>query len=192
PHAVHELRGEEGILVDLAHRDISPANVLVSSTGFVKIVDFGIAKSKGRLHVTRVGGVVKGKTPYLSPEQLGQQPIDRRSDVFSFGVLLYVLATGLHPFRGETDSKTIENIALREPVPLRAIAPNTPADFETIVLKALAKDPKERYATAGEMQRAIDQLSASLGFTTTEEDVAAFVRKALGDVLSKRAQDLRT
>src|SRR6185295_13490785 len=175
-HAAHELRDDDGNLLDLVHRDISPANVLVSSSGFVKIVDFGIAKSKGRLTVTRVGGVVKGKTPYLSPEQLGQLPIDRRSDIFSFGVLLYVLTTGLHPFRGETDAKTIENIALREPVPLRNIVPTIPPDFEAVVLKALSKEPQERFLTAAEMQRAIDQVAAVTGGSTTEEDVAAFVR----------------
>jgi serine/threonine protein kinase len=190
-HAAHELRDEDGNLVDLVHRDVSPANVLISTSGFVKIVDFGIAKSKGRLHVTRVGGVVKGKTPYLSPEQLGQLPIDRRSDLFSFGVLLYVLTTGLHPFRGETDSKTIENIALREPVPLRNIIATVPPEFEAIVLKALAKDAKDRFATAAEMQRAIDQCAASTGAPVTEEDVSAFVRKALGETLSKRAHELR-
>src|SRR5262249_48203553 len=152
---------------------ISPANVLVSTGGFVKIVDFGIAKSKGRLHQTRIGGVVKGKTPYLSPEQLTQAPIDRRSDIFSFGVLLYVLTTGLHPFRGETDTKTIENTALREAVPLRNIVKDTPAEFEAVVLKALAKDVKDRYATAAEIQRALEQVATSLGLTATEEDVAA-------------------
>jgi eukaryotic-like serine/threonine-protein kinase len=190
-HAAHELRDDDGNLVDLVHRDVSPANVLVSTAGYVKIVDFGIAKSKGRLHVTRVGGVVKGKTPYLSPEQLGQLPIDRRSDLFSFGVLLYVLSTGLHPFRGETDNKTIENIALREPVPLRTIVPSVPAELEAIVLKALAKDPKDRWATAADMQRAVDQAATSLGITTSEEDVAAFVRSALGESLAKRGQDLK-
>jgi hypothetical protein len=135
--------------------------------------------------------VVKGKTPYLSPEQLGQQPIDRRSDIFSFGVLLYVLTTGLHPFRGETDTKTIENIALREPVPLRTIVPSVTAEFEAVVLKALQKDPKDRFPTAAEMQRALEHAAAAMGSTTTEEDVAAFVKQALGEGLTKRAQDLR-
>ena len=82
-HAAHELRDDAGTLIDLVHRDVSPGNVLISMQGFVKIVDFGIARSKARMHVTRAGGVVKGKTPYLSPEQLGQLPIDRRSDIFS-------------------------------------------------------------------------------------------------------------
>jgi eukaryotic-like serine/threonine-protein kinase len=106
-HNAHELRDDNGALVDLVHRDISPANVLISTAGYVKIVDFGVAKSKGRLHITRAGGVIKGKTPYLSPEQLGGLPIDRRSDIFSLGALLYVLTTGLHPFRAETEMTTV-------------------------------------------------------------------------------------
>ena len=157
-HAAHELRDDSGNLVDLIHRDVSPANVLVSMAGFVKLVDFGVAKSKGRMHVTRAGGMVKGKTPYLSPEQLGGLPLDRRSDIFSFGALLYVMATGLHPFRGETEGKTVENIALKNPVPLRTINAALPVEFEKLVLKALEKDPKKRFSTAAELQRALDQI----------------------------------
>src|SRR5262249_53770375 len=134
-HAAHELRDDAGALLDPVHRDISPANVMISKVGFAKIVDFGIAKSKGRLHVTRAGGVVKGKTPYLSPEQLAGKPVDRRSDIFSLGILLYVLATGLHPFRGDTEIKTVENIALKDPVPLRDIVHDLNPEFEQIVLR---------------------------------------------------------
>jgi serine/threonine protein kinase len=191
-HAAHELCDDAGNLVDLIHRDISPANVLVSITGFVKLVDFGVAKSKNRLHVTRAGGMVKGKTPYLSPEQLGQLPIDRRSDIFSFGALLYVLLTGLHPFRGETEAKTVENIALKEPVALRSIIPSIPIELEKVVFKALEKDPAKRFSTAAELQRAIDQVAVLIGTPTTDHDVAEFVRKAIGDLATKRAQELRS
>jgi serine/threonine-protein kinase len=190
-HAAHELRDDSGALVDLIHRDISPANVLISSQGFVKIVDFGIAKSKGRMHVTRVGDMVKGKTPYLSPEQLGGMNIDRRSDIFSLGALLYVLTTGLHPFRGDTDIKTVENIALKAPVPLREILPTLNADFEKVVLKALEKDASKRFATAAEMQRALDQVASSIGNPVTDDDVAAFVKKVIGDTLEKRDAELK-
>ncbi|MBK8254474.1 MAG: protein kinase [Polyangiaceae bacterium] len=190
-HAAHELRDDKGALVDLVHRDISPANVLVSKTGFVKIVDFGVAKSKARMYTTRVGGMLKGKTPYLSPEQLGAQQIDRRSDLYSFGAVLYVLATGLHPFRGETEAKTIENIALRDPVPLRKIDPNIHPELEAIILKALEKDRDKRFESASEMQRAIDTLAASIGQTVNDDDVAAFVRKVAGEGLDKRATALR-
>lgn len=191
-HAAHELRDDGGHLLEVVHRDISPANVLVSTQGFVKIVDFGIAKSKGRLHVTRAGDQVKGKTPYLSPEQLGGQSVDRRSDLFSLGVLLYVLTTGLHPFRGDTELKTVQNIALRNPPGLREILPTVDAEFEKIVFKALEKEPSKRFASAMEMQRAIDQVASTLGTPVTDEDVAAFVRKVIGDAHEQRAAELRT
>ncbi|WP_437327645.1 protein kinase domain-containing protein [Sorangium sp. So ce381] len=190
-HNAHELRDDSGVLLDLVHRDISPANVLISTAGFVKIVDFGVAKSKGRLHVTRAGGIVKGKTPYLSPEQLGGLPIDRRSDIFSLGALLYVLTTGLHPFRAETDLATIENITIKNPLPPRELNGAIHPELDRIILKALEKDPESRFSTCAEMQRAIDQVASTLGEPTTDEDVAAFVRQAIGEIQSKRAQELR-
>lgn len=191
-HAAHELRDDSGNLVDLIHRDVSPANVLVSTAGFVKLVDFGVAKSKGRMHVTRAGGMVKGKTPYLSPEQLGGLPLDRRSDIFSFGALLYVMATGLHPFRGETEGKTVENIALKNPVSLRTINPALPVEFEKLVLKALEKDPKNRFSTAAELQRALEQIGLSVGGVANESDVAEFVHKVIGEAQAKRAGDIKS
>ncbi|AUX20386.1 uncharacterized protein SOCEGT47_008550 [Sorangium cellulosum] len=190
-HNAHELRDDTGALLDLVHRDISPANVLISTAGFVKIVDFGVAKSKGRLHITRAGGVIKGKTPYLSPEQLGGLPIDRRSDIFSLGALLYVLTTGLHPFRAETELSTVENITIKDPLPPRELNGAIHPEFERIILKALEKDRENRFATCAEMQRAIDQVASILGEPTTDEDVAAFVRKAIGETQARRAQELR-
>ncbi|WP_233561221.1 serine/threonine-protein kinase, partial [Sorangium cellulosum] len=190
-HNAHELRDDSGALLDLVHRDISPANVLISTAGFVKIVDFGVAKSKGRLHITRAGGIIKGKTPYLSPEQLGGLPIDRRSDIFSLGALLYVLTTGMHPFRAETELSTVENITIKAPLPPRELNSAIHSDLERIILKALEKDRDNRFSTCAEMQRAIDQVASSLGEPTTDEDVAAFVRLAIGDTQARRAQELR-
>ncbi|WP_437486977.1 serine/threonine-protein kinase [Sorangium sp. So ce1014] len=190
-HNAHELRDDSGALLDLVHRDISPANVLISTAGFVKIVDFGVAKSKGRLHVTRAGGIIKGKTPYLSPEQLGGLSIDRRSDIFSLGALLYVLTTGLHPFRAETELSTVENITIKNPLPPRELNGAIHPELDRIILKALEKDRESRFSTCAEMQRAIDQVASTLGEPTTDEDVAAFVRQAIGEIQSKRAQELR-
>lgn len=190
-HSAHELRDDAGALVDLIHRDISPGNILVSSSGFAKIADFGIAKSKGRLHVTRGAGVLKGKTPYLSPEQLRGMSIDRRSDIFSLGTLLYVMTTGLHPFRAETEAKTMEKIALHKPVAIRDVVPTVNPEWEKLIFKALEKDRANRFATAGEMQRAIDQLASSIGAPTTDEDVAAFVQTVSGESLKERAKNLR-
>lgn len=190
-HAAHELRDDNGTLVDLVHRDISPGNILISTTGFAKVTDFGVAKSAGRLHVTRAEGMVKGKTPYLSPEQLGTLPLDRRSDLFSLGVLLYVMVTGLHPFRGDSEFKTVENIALKDPIPPIELVPSVHPDLDKLILKALEKDRTKRYATAAEMQRGLDHVAAQVGDPVTDEDVAAFVKKCLGDTIAKNAADLR-
>src|SRR5262249_26121750 len=98
-HAAHELRDSDGELLNLVHRDITPQNVMVTFNGCVKVVDFGVAKSRSRAQVTRIG-VLKGKAGYFSPEQILFAGVDRRSDLFSFGVLLYLLTTNVHPFRG--------------------------------------------------------------------------------------------
>ena len=189
--AAHELRNPDGKLADLVHRDISPANVLVSRSGIVKIVDFGIAKSNARMHSTLVGdSSLKGKPPYLSPEQIKGKRIDRRSDLFSLGALLYVLATGLHPFRGDTPTQTIENIVKRPVPPPTELAPDLPEELGRIILKALAKDRDERFSTAAEMQRSIDSLAASLGATLTDDDVGAFVRAMLGEEQAARAAQI--
>jgi serine/threonine protein kinase len=191
-HAAHELRDDDGNLVDLVHRDITPGNVLVSMSGYAKIVDFGIAKSKGRVHVTKGGSTtVKGKTPYLSPEQLEGNPVDRRSDVFSFGALLYTLSTGLHPFRGDAETVTIRNIVQKDPIPPRELNPLLPVELEKVLLKALEKKPRERFESAAEMQRALDLVATTIGDPLTDGDVAVFVRRAMGDVADKRAADLK-
>ncbi len=189
-HEAHELADEAGHHLEVVHRDISPANVLVGRDGTTKIVDFGIAKSKGRLHVTKVGAMVKGKTPYLSPEQIGGLAIDRRSDLFSLGALLYVMATGLHPFRGETELSTIENIAIKAPVPLKSIVPDIDPGFEQIVLRLLEKDPKKRFQNAREVKEALLELDKKLPKPATRADVASFVEKVIGDKLDQRREML--
>lgn len=190
-HAAHELRDDDGQLVDLVHRDISPGNILISTSGFAKVTDFGVAKSAGRLHVTRAEGMVKGKTPYLSPEQLGTLPLDRRSDIFSLGVLLYVMVTGLHPFRGDSEFKTVENIALKDPIPPISLVPSVHPDLDKLILKALEKDRTKRFSTAAEMQRALDHVAAQLGDPVTDDDVAAFVKKCMGETIAKNSAELR-
>jgi serine/threonine-protein kinase len=184
--AAHELRDDKGQLVGLVHRDISPQNIMISFDGIVKIVDFGVAKAAGRSHETRVGGVMKGKVPYLSPEQLEGRKIDRRADLFSLGILAYVMVSGRHPFKGETDAKTMENICARAPVPLRDLVPDVNPELEAIVLRALEKDPDARWPSCAEMQRALDQTASKLGTSVTDGDVARFVRELMGDALAER------
>ncbi|WP_437960775.1 serine/threonine-protein kinase [Sorangium sp. So ce119] len=191
-HAAHELRDDEGKLVDLVHRDISPQNVMVSFDGIVKIVDFGVAKATGRLHETRVVGQLKGKIPYLSPEQLTSGKVDRRSDIFSLGVLLYTTLSGYHPFRGRTDAKTMENILRFAPVPLRELMPDVPFDLAVAIERALAKDPADRWNDCASFQRTLDQIAISIGTPVTDGDVGRFVRETLGDIVAERRKKLAT
>jgi serine/threonine-protein kinase len=189
-HAAHELRDDRGQLLNLVHRDISPQNVMVSFDGIVKIVDFGVAKATGRLHETRVTGIMKGKVPYLSPEQLTTGKVDRRSDIFSLGVLIYVMVSGKHPFRADADPKTMDNICKRAHVPLRDLIPTVPPELEAIVDRALAKDPAERWPDCAAMQRVVDRLASSLGPPVTDGDVARYVRATLGELVEERRKRL--
>lgn len=191
-HAAHELRDDQGNLVDLVHRDISPQNVMVSFDGIVKIVDFGVAKASGRLHETRVAGQLKGKVPYLSPEQLTSGKVDRRSDIFSLGILLYASVTGYHPFRGQGDAKTMENICKLNPVPVAELSPGIPPELAALIERALAKDPAARWPDCASLQRALDQIAGSLNVSVTDGDVARFIRTVLGDVIEQRRQQLAT
>ncbi len=190
-HAAHELRNESGELVELVHRDISPQNVMVSFNGIVKIVDFGVAKAADRLSDTGAGGAVKGKVPYMSPEQLQGRALDRRSDIFSLGALMYVLATGRHPFRGASDEITIENIQTRAAASPREIAPHLPSEFEAIIMKAIEKRPEDRWQTCGELQRALDQLMQQQGMLVSHTDVEAFVQDVAAEVLGDQDERLR-
>jgi serine/threonine-protein kinase len=190
-HAAHELRDESGKPLGLVHRDVSPQNIMISEGGIVKIVDFGVAKAAGRMHETRVAGLMKGKVPYLSPEQLAGERVDRRSDIFSLGIVLYAMVSGRHPFRAHEDAKTIENISTRAPVPLRELAPDTHPELEAIIFKALEKDPAERWQTCAEMQRALDHVLGSMGATVTDGDIAAFLSDVLGDLIEERRAALK-
>ena len=157
-HAAHELRDENDQLIELVHRDVSPQNILVSYDGIVKMVDFGVAKALGRAGGETTAGQLKGKVPYMSPEQALGKKIDRRTDVFAMGIVLYRLTTGLHPFLGETDIVTMKNIISRPVLPPRMKSPSFPAELERVLLTCLKKDPNERYQTMLELDAAIERL----------------------------------
>jgi len=165
-HAAHELTDSAGRPLGLVHRDVSPQNVLVSYAGFVKLIDFGVAQAKGRLSHTETG-TIKGKMGYVSPEQLQTKSLDRRSDLFSAGVVLYEMVTGRHPFPGRTAVERLGRIARGQVVPPRKVEPRLSPEMERIILKALSRDRDQRYQTAEEMGEELNafarQRDASVG-----------------------------
>jgi serine/threonine-protein kinase len=180
-NAAHELRDDKGKLVGLVHRDVSPQNILVTYDGVAKVVDFGVAKATELGEGVTQAGQIKGKVGYMAPEQVKGDAVDRRSDVFALGIVLYALTTGKHPFRRESEAATMYNICAPRPVPPpRKIKPDYPEQLEHVLLKALAKDPIDRYQTANAFLKALDQALPS-DMRSTDEDVAAFVRPLLGE-----------
>lgn len=152
----HERRDFDGSALNIVHRDISPQNVVVTFTGDVKIVDFGIAKSDNRAGENTKSGKLKGKVPYMSPEQARGEPVDARSDVFATGVMLFELTTGKRLFKGQSEYETLRLICERDYPRPTEVRDDYPADLEPIVMKALAKDKDERYQSAREMQADIE------------------------------------
>ncbi|HEV7559761.1 MAG TPA: serine/threonine-protein kinase, partial [Kofleriaceae bacterium] len=155
-HYAHDKTGPDGTPLSIVHRDVSPSNVLVSYDGAVKLVDFGIARAAG---ASTTGGL-KGKIAYMSPEQCrGKVALDRRSDVFSVGTILYELTTGALPFTDETDYGVLNQLVNLDVPPPSKLVPSYPPALEKIVLRALARNPNERFATALELQSALEDFA---------------------------------
>lgn len=160
-HSAHALRDEEGALLQVIHRDVNPSNVFLTYDGRVKLIDFGLSRARKRSAKTG-DGIVKGKIPYLAPEQAQSGPIDRRIDVFALGATLWEVCTGKRLFKRDTDHETLQ--AVRDAVipEVRTLRPDVPEALARIVHRALAIDPDERYGTAAELQRDLDAFVASL------------------------------
>lgn len=156
----HAAKDEDGRPLGIVHRDVTPDNLMISYDGSVKLLDFGIAKADARAHKTQAG-VVKGKFAYMAPEQCRAKELDHRVDVFALGVCLYEALTGRPLYRRETEFETMEAI-VRGPVPkLADRMSDPPAELEAIVARCLAKDPNERFASAGELEEALERFLAS-------------------------------
>ena len=190
-HAAHELKDEHDQHLELVHRDVSPQNILVTYDGIVKMVDFGVAKAIGRAGGETTAGQLKGKVPYMSPEQAKGGKVDRRTDIFAMGIVLYKLTTGLHPFLGDNDMLTMRNIITKGALPPRNLNPTFSPELEQVILKCLAKDPADRYPTMADLDRAIDRVLALSGASVVDDDVGTFVRTVMGDRGQKRRVALR-
>jgi serine/threonine-protein kinase len=189
-HAAHELLGPGGEKLDLVHRDVTPHNLFVTYEGVTKVVDFGIAKFSSRAASTRTG-ILKGKIAYMSPEQIAGEPIDRRTDVFALGVVLWELTTGQRLFRMESDLDTMAKVKECAPPRPSAIVRGYPIDLEKLVLKALSKNKNERYRTAREFSRALQSLLMRRGLFVGTDEVAAYMHSLFADRIRKREEHLR-
>ena len=182
-HYAHDRRGHDGALLGIVHRDVSPSNVLVSYDGAIKLVDFGVAKATTSSVKTRTG-TLKGKISYMSPEQAKGSPIDRRSDVFALGTVLWELVTSQRLFKADNDLATIQKIIHSEAEPPTQLRPDCPPELETIVLKALAVDASERYQTAEDLQLDLEELAREHKLVQSTVALRAFMHELFADEIA--------
>jgi len=182
-HYAHEAQDFAGQPLNLIHRDVAPSNILITYDGQVKVLDFGIAKATDSRNATRAG-IFKGKVAYMAPEQFVNQDIDRRCDVFATGATLWEAAAGTRLWRGLSDVEIFHHLAEGHIPPPSTVAPNVNPRLEAIIMRALAFNRDQRYATAEELRYDLDALIDELGRPTREE-IAAVITEMFTD---ERAQ----
>lgn len=160
-HHAHELHDDNGASLALIHRDVNPANVFVTFDGSIKLFDFGMARTTVRTTSQTKPGVVKGKLPYLAPEQIMQLPLDKRADIFGLGTSLWELLTMQRLFHRSTDVETVRAVHVG-PIPdVRTIVPEVPARLAAIVAKALERNREHRYPTAEALAKDLAEIASS-------------------------------
>ncbi|MFO0748347.1 MAG: serine/threonine-protein kinase [Myxococcota bacterium] len=177
--AAHTKRDSEGKHLRIVHRDLSPPNILVSRAGEVKITDFGLAKATSQLTKTDPG-VVKGKYSYLSPEVTEGKAADHRADIFAAGIVLWELLSNRRLFFGKTDVETVDMVRKAEVPALSKLNPEVTPEFEQLLEKALAKDPKKRFTSAREMGESLSAYLAKNGLKATSYDLVHMIERLFG------------
>lgn len=191
-HAAHELKDDQGKLMGVVHRDVSPHNILIGRDGALKLVDFGVAKAMGRLSDATSAGQLKGKFGYMSPEQAMAKKVDRRSDIFGLGIVLFELTTGRRLFRGEHDAETLHLVVSGKIPKPTSIDPSYPPALEQIVLTALERDPAKRYQTAEQFQSALESYLKSERIVVPRAGVANLLKKVMGARMEQRRKAIRS
>ncbi len=185
----HDQRDLDGNELGIVHRDVSPQNVLVTFTGDVKLVDFGIAKAA--TGVEEKPGKLKGKVPYMSPEQAQGLELDRRSDIFSLGVMLFELTTGKRLFRGENDADTLRIIVEGNYPAPRSVNPGISPRLESIILRALEPSRERRYPSAHEMQADLEALIRDDQMPVSPLSLGEWMRTLFDEKLAQQKQMLQ-
>lgn len=184
-HAAHEATTEAGEPLHLVHRDVSPQNILVGTDGIARVLDFGVAKAVGRLQSTQ-DGRLKGKLSYMAPEQLCGERVDRRTDVFAAGIVLWEALTGRKLFTGETEAATVSNVwnlPIQRP---SAVGAAVDEAVDAVVMRALERDPTRRFSNARQMALALE---AAVSIASPAQ-VEAWLLELAGDALKKRASEV--
>ena len=189
-HYAHELTDENGESMGLVHRDVTPQNILIGFNGVPKLTDFGIAKATNRGWETQAG-IVKGKFSYMSPEQALGKTVDRRSDIFGAGIVLWEALTGRDLFKGSTPMEVLAAIREHKIEPPSKVVPGLTPIVDPIVMKALRRSPKQRYATAAEMRDDIEELIHRAGVQIDAEAISHEFAQIYGDEIGKRALALK-
>jgi len=185
-HAAHEAKDESGKRLDIVHRDVSPQNVIVGVDGIARVIDFGIAKAVTS-EANTVAGTIKGKVPYLAPEQLEGDRATRRTDIYAASVVFWEVLAGKRLFDGADDAVVLSQIMTMEVPPPSKYNPSVPGSVDDVVLKGLARKPSDRYATAREMAMALEG-AVHLATATV---VGAWAERLAEATLAARAERIR-
>ena len=175
----HFSKGVDGVPLELIHRDVSPQNVMIGYDGRVKIVDFGIAKAGTYVNRSKPG-VIKGKFLYLSPEQVSQDKLDHRADIFALGTMMYEITTGKSPFAKPTTEGILYAIRSEDPSPPHLLKDDYPTELSRIIMRCLAKDRSQRYQRAAEVQADLEAFLES-GVIKQSTDISDYIARLMGE-----------
>jgi serine/threonine-protein kinase len=189
-HAAHELKDLDGQTLGLVHRDVTPHNLMCTSDGLIKLLDFGIAKATEGVLEATFSGDLKGKFSYMSPEQVLQRPLDRRSDIFSLGILLWETLTGRRLFKRNSQLEMMQAITSGDVPPPSQFRENFPEELDAIVMRALQHDRKMRFDDANQFEHALEEFARSQRISADARALTELVKDVASDRLKQRDEAL--